>query len=91
MARIVKTHSTYLEGLLKVLEKISQEGSIKTIIPGEIKRIEGHKEKLELKVFRKTISGYMVKARKGRSLQEVYIITNIKKKDVERIISQAIN
>ena len=90
MARIVKTHSTYIEGLLKVLEKLSEEEAIKTIIPAEIKKIEKHKEKLEVKIYRETIGGYMAKARKGRSLQQLYIITKCDRNEIEMVIKKAI-
>ena len=90
MSRIVRTHSTYIKGLLVVLKRISKHSGIKTIIPGIIKRIDGHKEKLEITISRKTISGYKANARKGNSLQEVYITTKYNRNELEVIIKQAV-
>ena len=76
MGRLVKTHSTYLEGLIKLLKRLSRDEKIKTITPGVISKVRANSNNFELRITREIRSGYKLVARKGRASQEVYIITN---------------
>tara|TARA_Y100001968_G_scaffold283003_1_gene281263 strand:- start:982 stop:1266 length:285 start_codon:yes stop_codon:yes gene_type:complete len=77
VARIVQTHSTYLKGLLRKLDKLAEMNLIKTITPGKISTTKGKAEKLKLHMSTKTNSGYKLLARKGKLVQEVFVVTNI--------------
>ena len=87
MGRLVKTHSTYLNGLMKKLEKISRNKMIQTITPGVIGVAKGRQEKLTVKISRKIEGGYKLIARKGKSYQEIYIVCQIDEKLLEDLIN----
>ena len=50
MARIVVSHSTYIDGLIDKLKILSKEKQVKTITPGRIAQTKGKTEKLNFKV-----------------------------------------
>ena len=85
MGRLVKTHSTYIEGLIEILKKLANDKQIKTITPGVISNVRSISTKLTLRISRDIKSGYKITARKGRSVQEVYIITKYKKSELEKL------
>ena len=87
MGRVVITHSTYLEGLINILKKLANDSEIKTITPGVIKRTKSKRESLEIKVTVKTRGGYKAVVRKGKSVQEVFIITKYKKEELQKKIN----
>ncbi len=84
MGRLVKTHSTYIEGLINILDLLTTDKSIKTITPGIIKRVKGKSEKLKLKITRVVEGGYKVNARKGKSVQEVFILTTYNRSELTK-------
>ena len=86
MARIVLTHSTYLEGLIKGLKRISCEEGIQTITPGVIGRCSGRSNSLTFRITRKTEKGYKLIARKGKSYQEVFLVTKLSMEEIEKLI-----
>ncbi len=86
MGRLVKTHSTYLDGLIPVLEKLSKDKYIKTITPGVISRTKSVSSELVLRISREIKCGYKINARKGRTTQEIFIITKYTKTELEKII-----
>ena len=90
MGRLVVTHSSYIEGLIPVLKKIANYNRIKTITPGRIGRSRGKSIGLKLKVTTKIIGGYKIIARKGKSVQEVFIITTISKDELRIILKDII-
>ena len=57
MARLVKTHSTYIEGLIPLLKRLSKDENIKTITPGVITRSKSIASNLDLKISRELING----------------------------------
>ena len=89
MARLVKNHSTNINGLVKWLEKMSKTPEIKTITPACLSHANGREGHLIIKVSRKTNKGYKLIARKGRLVQEVYIVTKIGEEKVSEIIKKA--
>ncbi len=89
MARLVQNHSTNINGLIKWLEKMSQSAEIKTITPACLSYAHGREEQLTLKVSRKTREGYKLIARKGKLVQEVYIVTKLEEKYIYKIIDNA--
>ena len=84
MGRLVKTHSTYIDGLIPVLSRLSKDKHIITVTPGVITRTKSVASELVLRISRKIEYGFKVNARKGRSAQEVYIITTYKKHELEK-------
>ena len=90
MGRLVHTHSTYINGLIKLLKRLAKEKGISTISPGVISRVRGHKEKLKISVTREVLGGYKLIARKGRVAQEVYITTKYNREELIEKIEESI-
>ncbi len=88
MGRLVKNHSTNIEGLIKWLKKIAEETGVKTVTPAVISKTGGRGEKLILKITIKTKEGYKLLARKGKLVQEVFIVTSLGKDEVINIIEK---
>ena len=86
MGRLVLNHSTNIEGLIPILQKLAQENNIKTIIPAVISRARGRSSKLIIRLSVKTINGYKAIARKGKTAQEVFISTELSKDELKEII-----
>tara|TARA_Y100001968_G_C19138482_1_gene610252 strand:- start:330 stop:632 length:303 start_codon:yes stop_codon:yes gene_type:complete len=86
MGRLVQNHSTNIEGLIKWLKKIATNSAIKTVTPASLSKTNGRGEKLELKVTVKTNEGYKLLARKGKLVQEVFIVTNLDESEIKEII-----
>ena len=86
MGRLVLNHSTNIEGLIPILQKLVQNINIKTITPGVIARVKGRSSKLIIRLSVKTISGYKAIARKGKTAQEVFISTELSKEQLKQLI-----
>ncbi len=79
MGRVVENHSTYIQGLLQRLKELSQVKGIKTITPGVISRTRGRSTVYLCRISSPIIGGYKLIVRKGNSVQEVFVITNLSK------------
>ena len=88
LGRLVLNHSTNIEGLIPILQKLAQNINIKTITPGVIARVKGRSSKLIIRLSVKTISGYKAIARKGKTAQEVFISTDLSKEQLKHIIEE---
>ena len=86
MGRLVLNHSTNIEGLIPILQKLALNVKIKTITPAVISRARGRSAKLIIRLSIKTINGYKAIARKGKTAQEVFISTDLSKDELKRII-----
>ena len=86
MGRLVLNHSTNLEGLIPILQKLALDVNIKTVIPAAISRVRGRSSNLTIRLSVKTINGYKAIARKGKTAQEVFISTDLSKEELKRII-----
>ena len=86
MGRLVLNHSTNIEGLIPILQKLVQNTDIKTITPGAISRVRGRSSKLIIRLSVKTINGYKAIARKGKTAQEVFISTDLSKEQLKEMI-----
>tara|TARA_B100000401_G_scaffold413236_1_gene333242 strand:- start:816 stop:1088 length:273 start_codon:yes stop_codon:yes gene_type:complete len=86
LGRLVLNHSTNLEGLIPILQKLSQNIAIKTVTPAIISRVKGRSSKLIIRVSVKTISGYKAIARKGKTAQEVFISTDLSKDELKKLL-----
>ena len=86
MGRLVINHSTNIEGLIPILQKLALNTNIKTITPAVISRAKGKSSKLIIRISVKTINGYKAIARKGKTAQEVFISTDLDKDELKQII-----
>ena len=88
MGRLVQNHSTNIEGLLKWLKKLAENKDIKTITPACLSKANGRGEALQLKVTIKTNEGFKLIARKGKLVQEVFIVTKLGKANITEILEK---
>ena len=88
MGRVVITHSTYVEGLIPWLKSLAKETSIQTITPAVISRVRGRSPMLELRVSIPIRGGYKLVARKGSSAQEVFVITELEKGQLQTVLER---
>lgn len=84
--RLVWNHSTHIEGLIPVLERLITFQGIYTVTPGVISRARSNSQHLKLRVSVPIRGGYKVIAREGKSVQEVFIITDLNKEELESAI-----
>ena len=87
MGRVVKNHSTHIDGLIKVLTKLAKMDGVNSVTPGVLKRVKGNCEKLTLRRSRDVRGGFKMVARKGRMAQEVYILTDLRENELETYIN----
>ena len=87
LGRLVLNHSSNIEGLIPILQKLAMENNIKTITPAVISRARGRSSKLIIRLSVKTINGYKAIARKGNTAQEVFISTELSKDELKEIIN----
>lgn len=88
--RLVWNHSTHISGLIPVLEKLITYDGIQTVTPGVISRARGHSPQLKLRVSVPIRGGYKVIARQGKTVQEVFVITNLSQDSLEAMIKQCL-
>jgi len=86
MGRLVQNHSTNIEGLIKWLRKIARNKDIKTVTPGPLSKTNGRGERLILKITIKTKEGFKLLARKGKLVQEVFLVTRLDYNEIKEII-----
>ena len=86
MGRLVLNHSTNIEGLIPILQKLALNINIKTITPAALSHVRGRSTKLIIRLSVKTINGYKAIARKGKTAQEVFISTDLSKDELKQII-----
>ena len=88
MGRLVQNHSTHIEGLIKWLKKIAETDDIKTVTPASLSKTNGRGENLSLKITVKTKEGYKLLARKGKIVQEVFLVTSLDENEIIEIIER---
>lgn len=89
--RLVWNHSTHIDGLIPILEKLTSYPGVETITPGVISRSKGKSPHLKLRVSVPILGGYKVIARVGKSVQEVFLITNLDKSSLEQAIAETLD
>jgi hypothetical protein len=87
--RLVWNHSTHISGLIPILERLIKQNGIQTVTPGEIGRVRGHCPHLQLRVSVPIRGGFKAIARHGKTVQEVFILTNLDKEQLEEAIAVA--
>ena len=90
MGRLVITHSTYLEGLIPCLKRLSRVPEIDTITPAVISRVKGRAPELRLKVSIPIRGGWKLVARRGSSAQEVFVVTGLSALELEERIQSVL-
>ena len=88
MGRLVQNHSTHIEGLIKWLKQIATSSAIKTVTPASLSKANGRGEKLTLKVTVKTNGGYKLLGRKGKLVQEVFLVTSLNENEIKELIDK---
>jgi len=84
MGRLVLNHSTFVDGLKKVLQKLAKLESIQTVTPAIIGKVKGRSPNLQLRISVPITGGFKLIARKGQTAQEVFIITELSKEDLRK-------
>lgn len=87
--RLVWNHSTHINGLIPILERLCKQDSIQTITPGEIRRVRGHSPHMQLRVSVPIRGGFKVIARQGKTVQEVFILTTLEQDRLKDAIAIA--
>ncbi len=88
MGRLVQNHSTHIEGLIKWLKKIAASERVKTVTPASLSKTNGRGQNLGLKITVKTNEGYKLLARKGKLVQEVFLVTSMDESELIEIIQR---
>ena len=86
MGRLVITHSTYVEGLIPWLKSLAKEEAIQTITPGVIARVRGRSPGLKLRLSTPMRGGFKLMARRGSTVQEVFVVTSLAAEELEQRI-----
>lgn len=88
--RLVLTHSTHIPGLIRVLERLTQQPGIQTITPAVIGRVKAHSPSLKLKISVPIRGGFKLIARQGKTVQEVFVLTSLSQEELEGAIERTI-
>jgi hypothetical protein len=83
MARLVITHSTYVEGLIPLLRRLATLPEIDTITPAVITRVRGRSADLRLRVSSPITGGHKLLARRGSTAQEVFVVTRLSRDQLQ--------
>ena len=86
LGKLVLNHSTNIEGLIPILQKLALNNGVKTITLAVISRVRGRSSKLIIRLSVKTINGYKAIARKGKTAQEVFISTDLSKDELKEML-----
>lgn len=84
--RVVWNHSTHLPGLIPILERLTEVDGIGTITPAVIGQARANTPSLQIKVSVPVRGGFKLIARKGKTFQEVFVITRLNKTELEQAI-----
>ena len=90
MGRLVRNHSTNIEGLITLLKRICSNVEIKSVTPGVLAKTRGKAPKLLLRISVPIRGGYKLIARKGGLSQEVFVITDCSLTCLEKLIEDAL-
>lgn len=88
--RLVWNHSTHIPGLIPVLERLCRHEGIQTVTPGVLGRVKGHAPKLLLRISVPIRGGFKAIARQGKTVQEVFILTDLDQQCLEEAIAVSI-
>ncbi|MBD2717668.1 MULTISPECIES: DUF2103 domain-containing protein [unclassified Synechococcus] len=91
MARLVITHSTYVEGLIPLLRRLATLKEIDTITPAVITRVRGRSVGLRLRVSTPITGGHKLLARRGSTAQEVFVVTRLSRDQLQEELDRLTN
>ncbi|MEY3462992.1 MAG: hypothetical protein RLZZ468_770 [Cyanobacteriota bacterium] len=91
MGRVVITHSTYLEGLIPLLQRLAALPGIDTVTPAVISRVRGRSPGLRLRVSTPITGGHKLVARRGSSAQEVFVVTGLSGPELQARVNQLLD
>ncbi len=86
--RLVLNHSTHIPGLIAILDRLTQQAGVQTITPGVIGPVRSHMPKMTLKVSVPILGGFKLIARKGKTVQEVFVIASLEQAELEAAIAE---
>ncbi|MFM7528199.1 MAG: DUF2103 domain-containing protein [Nodosilinea sp.] len=87
-SRLVWNHSTHLPGLIPILEKLLEQPGIGTVTPGVIANVRAHSPEMRVKVSVPIRGGFKLIARRGKTVQEVFILTDLSKAGLETALTR---
>lgn len=88
--RLILNHSTHVPGLIRVLDGLTYVTGIRSITPGVIGPAKRHAPQLILKISVPIQGGFKLLARRGKSVQEVFVLTTLSRESLEGAIAQII-
>ena len=88
--RLVWNHSTHIAGLIPILTRLIEEPGIKTVTPGRLARVKGRPTPLKIRVTVPITGGYKMQARSQGQVQEVFVITQLDAKTLQRTVNRLI-
>lgn len=89
--RLVWNHSTHLDGLIPILERLTKYDGIDTITPGVIKKVRSHSPHMTLRISVPIRGGFKVIARLGKTVQEVFFVTHLSQEELEFAIAKVLS
>lgn len=81
------THSTYVEGIIPWLKALAADDAIQTITPGVIARVRGRSPGLKLRLSTPMRGGFKLMARRGSTVQEVFVVTSLAADELKQRIA----
>ena len=88
LGRVVITHSTYVDGLIPWLKSLAKDRRIQTVTPAVINRVRGRSQTLQLRVSTPIRGGFKLMARKGSSVQEVFVVTELEQSQLQQVVDE---
>lgn len=89
--RVVLNHSTHIEGLIAVLERLALVDGITTLTPAVISNGKGRSPQFTLRVSVPIMGGFKVLARRGKTVQEVFVLTTLSQEQLQQTITHVLN
>ncbi|MFM7326438.1 MAG: DUF2103 domain-containing protein, partial [Nodosilinea sp.] len=82
-------HSTHLPGLIPILEQLLEPPGLGTVTPGVIANVRAHSPQMRVKVSVPIRGGFKLIARRGKTVQEVFVLTELSKVGLESALALA--
>ena len=77
-----------MEGLIPWLKALSRERAIQTITPAVISKVRGRCQTLQLRVSVPIRGGFKLVARRGSSVQEVFVVTDLDRGALQDVVNR---
>lgn len=86
--RVVWNHSTHVDGMIDVLERLAKRDGVKTITPGRLRPVKGNGCALRFRVSVPVSGGWKVNCRRGHMVQEVFIVTTWERETLQETLDE---